>query len=340
MEHCAVCLGAVSFYSKVDGFSYWHCSDCGFLQLDAQDMARVDSGEPLVAYRDGYWNREIKAARERAYSVGVARAAEAILLCRRQVNRFLDIGSGPGLLLDALAQYLPTTGVRFDAVELFPPPPEFRTTKPNYHIGELADFAPASIDAGICVEVLEHLTPSMVTRLLQQLAKVAADDACFVINTGLVDYVRDEDPGYIDPTGRGHISIWTVAAINHLARPLGLTATAIPGRSWCFILDKTANATSSGSVPERLRSASAANRQALAMPGIGTSAVLLLAEASMRESAHFANFLERTQWALQMKAELAVCIASRAVPEPEPAPEPAPEPEPPARSFWQRIGRH
>jgi len=65
------------------------------------------------------------------------------------------------------------------------------------------------------------------------------DGACYVINTGLADFVRKEQPDYLDPTRRGHIVAWTVGSVQYLGKPFGLTATALPGRAWAFLLEKT-----------------------------------------------------------------------------------------------------
>lgn len=330
MPECQACTGPTDHHGDHAGHAYLACRRCGFIQLNPADMARIDAGEPLVRYGDDYWGREMPAARERSHGIAVARAAEAILLSRRVVTRFLDIGTGAGFALDALAQALPATPIRLEGVELFPPPPAWRTRHPGYRIGRVADIPAGSVDAGMCIEVIEHLTPRMTRGLLAEVAAAAAPGACFVFNTGLAAFAREEDPGYIDPTGRGHIAIWTVAAIDHLARPLGLVARPIPGRSWCFLLDKPAAAEPpddpmAAEPPDnpmaaeplvdpmaaeppadpmaRLAAALPENRAALAVPGAGSSPVLELARSAMAESHHFHGYLERTRWALSLQAE-------------------------------------
>ena len=57
---------------------------------------------------------------------------------------------------------------RFHAVELIPPPPPHRTRNPNYHVGTLADLD-GPFDAGIYVEVIEHLTPATLRELEERL---------------------------------------------------------------------------------------------------------------------------------------------------------------------------
>jgi SAM-dependent methyltransferase len=202
-------------------------------------MARIDAGEPVMRYADDYWSTEIADARDRAYGIALRRTAEVFVLARRPMVRFLDIGTGPGLFLDAVAEYLPLISARCHGVELFPPPVSMRTKQLQYHVGQVADYEPDSFDGGICIEVFEHLTPLMLDGLLRGLARVSRDGACYVINTGLADYALAEDPGYLDPVGRGHITSWTVQAINHLAQRHGLQAQAIPGRAWSFVLEKT-----------------------------------------------------------------------------------------------------
>jgi hypothetical protein len=225
------------------------------------------------------------------------------LCCQRPIEQFLDIGSGPGTFLDAVAAYLPHIASRFHAVELFPPPVNERTVQPNYRIGRVGDYAPLSFDGGLCIEVFEHLTPKMVNRLLAEISVISREDSCFVVNTGLTAFVRDECPAYLDPVGRGHITIWTVEAVDRLARQYGLAASPIPGRTWCFLLENAAHPRPS--MEARAAAVLPENRAALARPADGASPVGLLGEVSLREAYYYDQFLQRTRWALALDAEVA-----------------------------------
>jgi len=286
----------------VDRHIFLACETCGLIQLDAHTLARIDSGEAVFKYADGYWASEMVAARERAFGIAMARTAEVFLYCRRPIRRFLDVGTGPGTFLDAVAAYLPHVADRFRAVERFPPPEPERTQQANYRIGRVGDYPPESFDAGLCIEVFEHLTPNMVDRLLAEIASVSRADACFLVNTGLADYTRDECPAYLDPIGRGHITIWTVLAVNHLARRHGLVATAVPGRSWCFLLEK-ANLPRP-STEDRAATALSENRSSLQRPDAGASPVGLLGEVALREAFYYDQFLKRSRWAMALDDEV------------------------------------
>ena len=306
---CGACDGKVQPYREVQGHWFVACDDCGLLQIEPATMQRIDAGEPVFEYADSYWSSEVIAARERAWGVGIARAAEVFLCARRPVQRFLDIGTGPGYFLDAISTLAPHLAGMVHGIELFPPSEEARSRHPNYRLGRLGDYPPNSFDAGLCMEVFEHLTPRMVQGLLAELAKVFRTDACVMVNTGLAAFAREEDPGYLDPLGRGHITAWTLKAVNHLAQPLGLVASPLPGRSWCFLLEKTI--APALTLEARLASVLPENRAALAVPGTPSSALAIMAEQSLWGSYHYDQFLSRTRWALSMSALLE---AARATP--------------------------
>lgn len=240
------------------------------------------------------------SARERAFGVAIARTAEVFLCCRRPIKQFLDIGTGPGLFLDAVSVYLPNISNWFHAVEQFPPYEHSR--HPNYLIGHVKDYSASSFDAGICIEVFEHLTPRMVDALLGEIASISRTEACFLINTGLADYTRNDCPEYLDPVGRGHIMSWTVPAINHLARSHGLVASAIPGRNWCFLLEKAEGPRPS--ISDRLAQPLSENLSALYMPNARASPIALLGEIALRESYYYDQFLSRTNWAIALSDEV------------------------------------
>lgn len=239
---CPVCEAASAPFREVDGFAYFKCSSCGILHLPPDILRDIDAGKPLRTYEVEYWDTEMQAAGQRAAGPGMARLCEAIFLASTPVRAVLDIGTGPGVLLDHMARLMPHAAPALHGVELFPPPERWRTTSPNYHIGTLGSLAPMTFEAGLCMEVIEHLTPRMVANLLRALASVASEGSCFLFNTGLTPFVEHEDPAYLDPLGRGHITIWTAEAMARLAAPFGLTASPLPGRSWAFIVEKAPRA--------------------------------------------------------------------------------------------------
>jgi hypothetical protein len=189
------------------------------------------------------------SARERSYGTSLARVAEVILYARRPIRRFLDIGTGPGYLLDALSAYLPTSADRFHGIELFPP--KEATSHQNFHVGEIASLKDR-FDAGSCIEVIEHLTPTMLRGLLSQLAAKSEDDAIYVVNTGLPEYVNHEDRGYMDPTRRGHIVSYGLRGVSRLAEPLGFRVIPIPGKTWAFCLEFNSTQLDRHSIQDRI----------------------------------------------------------------------------------------
>lgn len=302
MTTCLVCQSACTRFSKVDGHQFFACTGCGLIQIDPAVIHRIDAGEAVFAYDKAYWDNEMASARERAFGIALARAAEVFLCSRREILRFLDIGTGPGAFLDAVAMYLPQISHRFHGVELFPPPEKDCTQHPNYRIGRVKDYAPGSIDGGMCIEVLEHLTPQQASGLLGEIASAGSNEACFLINTGLADYTRTECPEYLDPVGRGHIVSWTVAAVNQLAAPHGLVASAIPGRNWCFLLEKAA--APRPSIEERTASPLPENLAALHCPQAPASPIALLGRTALSEAHYYDQFLSRAKWAVSLQEEL------------------------------------
>ena len=157
-----------------------------------------------------------------------------MLYCSIPVQRFIDIGTGPGFLLDAVQRYLPKSSHCFYGVEKFPPEPAYRSSHANYRCGDLADIG-MTFECGICVEVVEHLTPSMARSLASSLRKVAAPGGLFLFNTGLTEYVRTEDPGYLDPFHRG------ISPAGRKARAdcssLCFRVLPLQGKSWAFVVE-------------------------------------------------------------------------------------------------------
>lgn len=229
---CPVCeIGASKFHASVDGYDYFQCASYSSIYIDRAALDRIDAGESTRVYDVTYWEEELRAARERADGVSLVRAGEAILYARRPVRRFLDVGAGPGYLLDALACHFPLHTDMFHAVELFPP--DEHSTSANYLIGDVGDLRD-SFDAGTCIEVAEHLTPTMLKNVARGLAAISQPGTLWLFNTGMPDYVIKEDPGYLDPLRRGHIVSYGLRGIAHLFEPFGFRVSAIPGRSYAW----------------------------------------------------------------------------------------------------------
>lgn len=234
MTNCAVCGGPAELWRRIDGYDYFDCRVCESIAIDAASVALVDEGNFPRHYDPAYWAEEGVAARGRSWGASLARVAETILYCRRPIERFVDIGSGPGHLLDSLATYLPAAKERFFAVEKFPP--EVHTAHPGYLIGDLADTE-GVFDAGVCIEVVEHLTPRMFTRLIQALAQKSRPGSLFFFNTAAPSYVKQVDEAYMDPLRRGHIISWGLPALRNLFEPHGFTVQEVKGKNFAFAVE-------------------------------------------------------------------------------------------------------
>ncbi|MGA0546102.1 methyltransferase domain-containing protein [Brevundimonas sp. VNH65] len=273
---CAVCGQSAKLWRVVDGYAYTDCTACGSIAIDASSMRQVDEGRFPRNYDPTYWAKEDRAARARSWGSSLARVAETVLYCRRPIRRFLDIGSGPGHLLDALSAYLPTRAEsHFLAVEKFPP--DTHTSHPGYLVGEVCDLD-APVDAGICVEVVEHLTPTQFDNIVRQLASRSSPGSLFLFNTGLPDYVKNEDPNYIDPLGRGHIVSWGWPALTDIFGRHGFTVFPVAGKSFAFVAEHQ----SSDPTPmrDRIWSPPAENRELLRDPQMGEVLYMLGLESA------------------------------------------------------------
>ncbi len=295
---CPVCtsVGVGETYCVVDDFTYYRCAVCESIFIEPEVIIAMDRGEQLRGYDQNYWQSELRAARQRSRSDGLARAGEAILYARREVRRFLDVGAGPGYLLDQLGLLLPAHADLFHAVEMFPP--EEHSSHPNYVIGAAADLQ-GPFDAGVCIEVIEHLTPAMLTELIKGLALISEADSIWLFNTGMPDYVRHEDPGYLDPRKRGHIISYGLPGLRKLFESHGFRVSELPGKSFAFIVEYRPTASLSD-FSERFYAPLPANKKLLNIAGL-----LYLAAFESARSYYFqAQSKQRTEWALALEAEL------------------------------------
>lgn len=275
---CPLCSGSSKLHAIVEDVPYFDCGGCDFIFADPRFLDRVDRGDPVRQYDQDYWATEVLSARTRSFGSSLARVAEAVLYTRVPIERFIDIGTGPGYLLDSLALYLPQNATRFFGVEKFPPPEEERTRHPNYRCSDLGELE-ESFQCGVCVEVLEHLTPTMARRLAVSLAKVSVDGSLFLFNTGLTDYVKREDPGYLDPYRRGHITCWSVKSARKIFEQSGFRVHQLRGKSWAFVVEYGSN---DGYTPieDRIWSAPDCNKKLLQDDTMGTVMYILGLESA------------------------------------------------------------
>lgn len=295
---CPICAsrGTGAPFRDVDGYAYYSCNDCGSLFIAPQVLAAMDRGESPRDYDHAYWQAEVNAARQRSRADALVRAGEAILYARTEVKRFLDVGTGPGFLLDQLASLWPSRTELFHGVEMFPPAEH--SLHPNYVVGTPANLQ-GVFDAGVCIEVIEHLTPSMLDGLIGALAAISHEDSLWLFNTGMPGYVRNEDPGYLDPRRRGHIVSYSLAGLGKLFEPHGFRLSELPGKSFAFLAEYRP-ATPAPPFAERFYSPLPHNKQLLVEAGLLYQAAF----ESARSYYYQAESAERTAWALRLDAQL------------------------------------
>lgn len=236
---CPCCYSEdTQIFKTVSKHDYFICMTCDSIFIDTSDLVKIDNGFEIVKYKEEYWKMELESAKERSYGSTLARMAEAIYYCRRPIKKFLDIGTGPGYFLDAVEKLLPDNSTIFYGVELYPPDIQFRTKSKNYIIDDLGNLTD-KFDCGICIEVIEHLTPNMLNDILKKLADVSNPDALYIFNTGMPEYVRNEDIDYLDPVKRGHLVSYSLQAISLMAAKYGFIAHKIIGKTWAFALEFT-----------------------------------------------------------------------------------------------------
>lgn len=295
---CPVCReGRSRNYAQIEGMNYLRCLSCRSIHIELAALAEIDAGRPLLRdYGPDYWAMELAAARTRAQGVSLCRAGEAILYCRRPVRRFLDVGAGPGFLLENLLELLDPAGEIFHAVEKFAPDAHFR--HPNYHLGSLADLD-QRFDAGTCIEVVEHLTPEMLRTLAAELARVSSPDSYWLFNTGLDEYVVREDPGYLDPYRRGHIVSYSVRGLKTIFEPFGFQLHQLPGKSFAFAAEFQPSA--SCPYDDRIYRPLEENHALISRDPLFFHAAF----ESARSYFYAAESDARTAWALTLDAQLA-----------------------------------
>jgi hypothetical protein len=209
--------------------------------------------------------------------------AERTRCCKATLVRFITCPrrGGFAVLQDSGGTlHLPSHRDRFYGVEKFPPPEVERSNHENYLCADLADVD-LRFECGVCIEVIEHLTPAMAAGLAAALSRVSRPGSLFLFNTGLTEYVKKEDPGYLDPFMRGHITSWSVTSARKVFEKEGFAVYSLPGKTWAFVVEKLPLPTDApGEIRDRIWSALPVNTAMLSDPSLGSVMYILGLESA------------------------------------------------------------
>ena len=101
MEYkCPICNNKSEVYTNIENIDYFNCRSCDFIFIDLEFISKIDNGNSVVEYTENYWNNELKSAKKRAYDDVVGRMTELIYYAKRPIQTMVDIGTGPGYILD------------------------------------------------------------------------------------------------------------------------------------------------------------------------------------------------------------------------------------------------
>ena len=297
MISCPVCFtGESRHYANIDGITYYQCDFCRSFYVDPSILSSIDEGMTPGPYDEDYWKTDRGSACLRAKGGACIRAGEAILYARRPVYRFLDIGAGGGYLLDELVVLFPEEKNLFYEIEFFPP--KNHSGHKNFKIETVASLE-GKFDAGVCIDVLGHLTPKMLDHLVRDIAEKSEVDSLWLFDSGMTDFVvQEKNPGYLDPLNRGHIVSYSLLGLRPIFEKHGFKIQGCPGKPFVFIAEYK----SSDEIPfeQRIYQPIEYNKNLLAKSP-------LLYQASFesgRSYYYFLEDLERTNWTESLGKEL------------------------------------
>jgi SAM-dependent methyltransferase len=232
---CPVCNSRSALALTKDGFDYFQCSRCEFL------FHRSETRKETTSFYDNkYWSMERLEALRREREDCFDRALELLYLSTIAVRNILDFGCGLGVTVTLLRQSLGLNAVGVDPTGEFEPSDYLH----KVNLEELQQKYPRGyFDAIYSIEVFEHLEdPRRILTILSSLLKPGGK---ILINTGTQEYIKKYDPeaAYIDPSNRGHISIYSLKSFGVLAGFLGLKASFLGDRKYVTLLEPPSKST-------------------------------------------------------------------------------------------------
>jgi hypothetical protein len=300
---CLVCgYSEIEVFCNIENVNYFECFGCDSIFADQKFIRNLESN--IQHYNNQYWESEIQAAKERSFGSSVNRVCEVFLYSRVPIKRFIDIGTGPGYLLDALSVIMPDYSQLFFGCEKFPPPSQFRTQHENYVIGDVSDST-EKYSAGVCIEVIEHLSPTILCGLVEQLSKIVENQAIFYFNSAQPRFIKNTDPNYLDPFNRGHIVSYSLKGLKKIFADFDFTLIELPGRDWGFLAEykSSGNLLDTEGLLTRLWTAIPENIDILKNNGFGHLAYTIGLESARCYLEHALN-VERTAWAKSLEKSI------------------------------------
>jgi hypothetical protein len=305
-RQCQVCKsGSLSEAPLIvkEGVPFHQCENCESILVP--DNFRYDTDQSQK-YDIAYWEAEKEASRERSFGSSICRIAETFLYCRIAIDNFLDIGCGPGFTLDAMETMLPRYANIFTGIELNPPPPRFRSKSRNYTIGSVCDLR-SIFQAGICIEVIEHLPPQVLEVLVSQLASRSEQGSLYYFNSSQPEKVIRDDYEYLDPYRRGHIASYSIKGLSKLFAQHGFSIIPLFGRDWAFLAeyqpDQSLRIETAEQLLKRIWSPNEVNVNVLKNGGFGPLMHTIGIE-SARCYIENSIQIQRTNWALSLTEKL------------------------------------
>lgn len=189
-----------------------------------------------VNYDEVYWEKEYEEAVRRENEDCCLRALELIFLSKISVKKILDFGCGLGITVNWLRSQFGIEAFGIDKYGKFEPGPHL--LKEDILITDTLkrdDF-----DAIMSIEVIEHLPQQLIIPIFEQLRDLLKPGGLLLINTGTLEFTKEypDNKGYIDPSVRGHISIFSRQTFKELADKLGLIHIPMWSRTWCTLFIK------------------------------------------------------------------------------------------------------